>query len=149
MSVIAGSEVTELLQHLIAIRSETGNELAILIFCENYLQELGFETDRQYLSSDLNPERFNLLATRGHVDSYLMLYSHVDTVLAEPAWQQNPFELKTDGDQLIGLGTSDMKAGLAAILIAAKDSTAPLKIALGVDEEAWSLNRRVEIVYGQ
>lgn len=122
-----------LLRQLIQIPSLTGSEAALAIFCEDFLERHGFVTCRQ----PVDDSRFNLLAERGGKAS-LLLYAHLDTVAPAPGWHADPFVLRSEGDQLIGLGSSDMKGGLCAILAAAAASAAPLRIALGVDEEALS-----------
>src|SRR5712691_13135873 len=51
----------------------------------------------------------------------LCLTGHLDVVpLGARAWTRDPFEGETDGDKLYGRGSSDMKAGVAAILLAAR-----------------------------
>ncbi|HEY9842199.1 MAG TPA: M20/M25/M40 family metallo-hydrolase [Candidatus Obscuribacterales bacterium] len=127
-----------LLEKLVAIPSLTGSEAALACFCEAFLQRHGFACERQYLSGEPQSGRFNLLARRGEASEPLLLYAHLDTVAPDPAWEGDPFRLRAVGDRLVGLGASDMKGGLAVILAAAATSTAPLRIALGVDEEAWS-----------
>ena len=51
-----------------------------------------------------------------------MLTGHIDTVaLGVAPWTRDPFSGETDGDRLYGRGSSDMKAGVAAILLAARN----------------------------
>jgi len=51
----------------------------------------------------------------------LCLTGHLDVVpLGARAWSKDPFAGETDGDRLYGRGTSDMKAGVAAMLAAAR-----------------------------
>src|SRR5260221_11938531 len=46
---------------------------------------------------------------------------HIDTVaLGSRPWTKDPFAGEADGDRLYGRGVSDMKAGVAAILLAAR-----------------------------
>ena len=46
---------------------------------------------------------------------------HLDVVpLGTRAWSKDPFAGEADGDKLYGRGSSDMKAGVAAMLIAAR-----------------------------
>jgi acetylornithine deacetylase/succinyl-diaminopimelate desuccinylase-like protein len=66
----------------------------------------------------------------------------MDVVPANPErWSGNPFELRQEGDRLIGRGTADMKGALAAKLIAAEafltehDNTGEVILAFTVDEE--------------
>jgi succinyl-diaminopimelate desuccinylase len=52
----------------------------------------------------------------------LCLTGHIDTVaLGVSPWTRDPFAGETDGDRLYGRGSSDMKAGVAAMLLAARD----------------------------
>src|SRR5229473_5963 len=51
----------------------------------------------------------------------LCLTGHLDVVpLGVNAWTRDPFAGETQGDRLYGRGSSDMKAGVAAMLLAAK-----------------------------
>ena len=51
----------------------------------------------------------------------LCLTGHLDIVpLGARPWTKDPFRGETDGDKLYGRGSSDMKAGVAAILLAAR-----------------------------
>ena len=51
----------------------------------------------------------------------LCMTGHLDVVpLGTRRWSKDPFSGETDGDRLYGRGTSDMKAGVAAILVAAR-----------------------------
>ena len=51
----------------------------------------------------------------------LCLTGHLDVVpLGTRAWSKDPFAGETHGDQLFGRGSSDMKAGVAGILVAAR-----------------------------
>src|SRR3989475_2685000 len=52
----------------------------------------------------------------------LCLTGHLDVVpLGARAWTRDPFAGETQGDRLYGRGSSDMKAGVAAMLLAAKN----------------------------
>src|SRR5439155_1311263 len=52
----------------------------------------------------------------------LCLTGHLDVVpLGSNAWTRDPFAGETQGDRLYGRGSSDMKAGVAAMLLAAKN----------------------------
>src|SRR5919109_2210094 len=71
--------------------------------------------------------RTSLVARAGGSDKKapLCLTGHLDVVpLGARAWTKDPFAGETDGDRLYGRGASDMKAGVAAILLAAR-SVAP------------------------
>lgn len=63
----------------------------------------------------------------------LCLTGHIDTVaLGTAAWTRDPFAGETDGDRLYGRGSSDMKAGVAAILLAARNLAKKLSGTPGV-----------------
>ncbi len=54
-------------------------------------------------------------------DCRIGFIGHTDTVQSSKDWIYNPLELAEIGDKLIGLGTCDMKGGIAAILKAVMD----------------------------
>ena len=83
------------------------------------LEEWGFRVE-QY---EYEAGRTSLVARAGGNNSRapLCLTGHLDTVaLGTRPWSKDPFSGETDGDRLYGRGSSDMKAGVAAILLAAR-----------------------------
>jgi succinyl-diaminopimelate desuccinylase len=79
--------------------------------------------------------RTSVVARAGGSDAKapLCLTGHIDTVaLGSAAWTRDPFSGETDGDRLYGRGSSDMKAGVAAILLAARSVAAKLPGTPGV-----------------
>jgi succinyl-diaminopimelate desuccinylase len=67
--------------------------------------------------------RTSVIARAGGSDAKapLCLTGHLDVVpVGARAWTHDPFSGETDGDRLYGRGSSDMKAGVAAILLAAR-----------------------------
>jgi succinyl-diaminopimelate desuccinylase len=84
------------------------------------LEEWGFRVDYH----EYEDTRTSVIARAGGNDAKapLCLTGHLDVVpLGARAWIRNPFAGETDGDRLYGRGTSDMKAGIAAILLAARN----------------------------
>lgn len=122
-----------LLSKIVAIDSRYPNEGNLGAFLETYLKEIGFRTERVYISQN----RFNILATRGSSDNKILFYGHQDTVDITDInrWTSSPFKLLRKGDRLYGLGAYDMKGGITAFLDALKRSSAPAKVMLAVDEE--------------
>jgi succinyl-diaminopimelate desuccinylase len=79
--------------------------------------------------------RTSVVARAGGSDEKppLCLTGHIDTVaLGAAAWTRDPFAGETDGDRLYGRGSSDMKAGVAAILLAARNLAKKLSGTPGV-----------------
>ena len=109
------------------LRFETINPPGRERDCARYagalLQEWGFKVDYfEYADS-----RTSVVARAGGSERKLplCLTGHLDVVaLGSRAWTRDPFAGETDGDRLYGRGSSDMKAGVAAILLAAR-SVAP------------------------
>jgi succinyl-diaminopimelate desuccinylase len=83
------------------------------------LEEWGFRV--QY--HEYEPGRTSVVARAGGTDGKapICLTGHLDTVaLGANAWKKDAFGGETDGDKLYGRGSSDMKAGVAALLLAAR-----------------------------
>src|SRR5262249_33977557 len=83
------------------------------------LEEWGYRVDYH----EYEDARTSVIARAGGNDakSPLCLTGHLDVVpLGTRAWTRAPFSGETDGDRLYGRGTSDMKAGIAAMLLAAR-----------------------------
>jgi acetylornithine deacetylase len=132
-----------------------GSEGPILAYIEDYLRKDGWNVRRQCVQAGqklliegqtkLIPERYNLLAEKGDGPCSLLLFGHVDTVDVKAGWQTNPFEaseiIVNGRPRFTGLGTNDMKSGLAAILEGSRGIQPQgykLKLAFLVDEEFWS-----------
>jgi acetylornithine deacetylase/succinyl-diaminopimelate desuccinylase-like protein len=87
------------------------------------------------------PERPNLLATLdfGPGGRHLVLCGHLDTKPVGGArWRTDPFTATLDGDRLYGLGATDMKGAVAAMICAAERLDLPagrLSLLLVADEE--------------
>ena len=93
-------------------------EAEIARFVGGWLQQRGLEVD----ISEAEPGRPNVVArARGRGGGRtLLLYAHMDTVGVEG--MTDPLTPRVDGDRLYGRGAYDMKAGLAAIMVAAANA---------------------------
>ena len=84
-----------------------------------------------------------VIRARGRGDGgTLLLCGHTDTVNVEG--MEAPFELKVEGDRLYGRGAYDMKAGLAAALVACREASTldlagDVVVAAVADEEHGSI----------
>jgi succinyl-diaminopimelate desuccinylase len=95
------------------------------------LEEWGYKVDYY----EYEDTRTSVVARLGGSDAKapLCLTGHLDVVpLGARAWTKNPFAGETDGDRLYGRGSSDMKAGVAAILLAARSFAGKLAGTPGV-----------------
>ena len=124
--------VEKILDKLVGIDSIFPNEGRVGEFIEDYLQKRGFKTFREYLSEG----RFNLFGERGEGSKAILFYGHIDTVPAYGNWSADPMKLTDRGERLCGLGSSDMKGGIAAILDAvSRSERGRVKVLFCVDEE--------------
>jgi acetylornithine deacetylase/succinyl-diaminopimelate desuccinylase-like protein len=120
MAVISlRDEVTELLRELIRVDTTNppGNETAAAELLRAYLEASGVACE---LYAKV-PERANLVARipgRGDGPSLLLL-SHTDVVLADPAeWAADPFGGELRDGEVWGRGALDMKGQVAASAVA-------------------------------
>ena len=114
------ADVVELTRELVGIRTVNppGDEEKAASLLAARLEAAGFSV----ASYEFAPGRTSLVARlrRGDGPS-LCLTGHLDTVpLGRADWSVDPFSGETDGDRLFGRGTSDMKGGTAAIVVAAE-----------------------------
>lgn len=83
------------------------------------LEEWGFRVEYH----EYDEKRTSVIARAGGSEAKppLCLTGHIDVVpLGTRAWSKDPFSGETDGDRLYGRGASDMKSGVAAILLACR-----------------------------
>ena len=95
------------------------------------LQEWGYKVEYHEYAD----QRTSVIARGGGSDAKapLCLTGHLDVVsLGTRKWSHDPFSGETAGDKLYGRGSSDMKAGVAAILIAARSMAKKLSGTPGV-----------------
>lgn len=107
----------EILQKLIQIKSVNDHETDVA----DYIASLFASYPQAKVEKvPFAENRDNLVVTIGNPDGPMIgLSGHMDVVSAgdEAAWQHAPFAGEVVGDQLFGRGASDMKSGLAAIVI--------------------------------
>jgi succinyl-diaminopimelate desuccinylase len=118
---MSGPEAISLTRSL--LRFDTVNPPGRERDCARYagglLEEWGYRVDyHEYADS-----RTSVIARAGGSDAKapLCLTGHLDVVpVGARAWTHDPFSGESAGDRLYGRGASDMKAGVAAILLAAR-----------------------------
>lgn len=111
-------EKISILQEIVRINSVNGNEREVAEYLKQLLSRYGIEGKMVSYSDG----RDNLVASfeNGYQKKVLGLSGHMDVVSAgdESAWIYPPFAAEIHENRLYGRGTTDMKSGLAAMVIA-------------------------------
>jgi len=120
---MAKIDVISLTRKLISFNTVNppGNEMELAKYVGDLLAENGF--DVEYILFEKN--RLHLIADKGlSEDTPPVVFSgHLDTVpLGAKEWSVNPFAGETIDGKIYGRGSSDMKSGVAAIVVAAIES---------------------------
>ncbi|HZZ10619.1 MAG TPA: acetylornithine deacetylase [Paraburkholderia sp.] len=136
-----------LLERLIGFATVSrDSNLEMIAFIQQYLEELGVESELFY-----NAERTkaNLFATIGPRErGGVVLSGHTDVVPVDgQAWSVDPFRLTERDDRLYGRGTADMKGFIASVLAAVptfleSELHLPVHLAFSYDEEVGCLGVR-------
>ncbi|MDQ3514279.1 MAG: M20 family metallopeptidase [Chloroflexota bacterium] len=150
-STVDVEEAVSLTAHLVAHPSYSGDESAVQRAIAGWFTSHDIPVEIQPVDGD----RANVLARvdRGPGPT-LLLTGHADTVPAVEGWSSDPWTARREGDRLYGLGACDMKAGLAAAMLATRDLArrsdwrGTVLFASVVDEEAYSLGARALIAAG-
>ncbi len=103
-----GSYLERTLCDLVGIRSVTGEEAALSQYIYDALARAGVAVDRD--------AEGNVTAEVGRGPRLLVINGHMDTVPPVDGWASDPFSPRVEDGRVIGLGASDMKAGLACML---------------------------------
>lgn len=105
-----------ILKDIIAIDTQDKDEKKV----SDYLAQLFKEYEIDSQSIEVAPGRDNLIASFGEGDKVLGLTGHMDVVSIgeKDKWSHDPFDMHEEDGKLYGRGTSDMKSGLAALVIA-------------------------------
>lgn len=126
----------DLTKKLISIPSyvdNSTNEREIAEYVYQYLSNISWLTT---IKQNVENNRFNVIAYSS-LSPKLLLVGHLDTVQPSANWQTSPTQPIQKNNTIIGLGSSDMKSGLAAILssLPKKKPATELMILFYVDEE--------------
>ena len=133
--------VTSLARDLVAIDSRSFvSNLPVAERLEAALA--GFEVERLDYTDPAGVSKRALVAARG-APGGLAFFGHMDTV-PDTGWQSDPWSARVEGDMLHGLGSTDMKGPVAALVVAAH-ACADVTLLLTTDEETSKQGAR-EIV---
>lgn len=116
-------ETIALLQSLVRIASPYFQEDEITAFVYEWLEEQGLNPWYHEVSEPAitGYEGRDVLARLEGTDPdapTLLLNAHVDTVELVDAWEEDPLSGRIEGNRLYGQGAADMKAGVAAAMVA-------------------------------
>ena len=121
----------EILKNLISFNTiEDKENNKILNFIETYLKEYGFET--------IKKEKYLIMQLGTNVG--VSFIGHSDTVELTEGWKTDPFEMTMKNGRIYGLGSCDMKGGIAGFLgaiseIDSKKLKKGIKVYITYDEE--------------
>lgn len=123
-----------------------GEELATTRELARICAEFGLEVDE----SEVAEGRSNLTARLpGGGAPGLLVLGHTDVVPVGPGWTRDPFGAQVEDGRLYGRGSTDMKGGLAAALVAMRalsragvELRGPVQLVAAVDEEETGLGIR-------
>jgi len=141
-----------ILKELVAFDSQSGvSNKPIADYICSLLLAAGFQQNDILVTSNGPPgrEKENIIARKGVGPNALMLAGHTDTVSPEPKkeWKTDPLVLTQKNSQLYGLGSTDMKAFLAAAIVTAEMFSVeqllqPLVLVFTCDEEIGLLGAK-------
>lgn len=104
---------------MVRINSVNGHEVDLADYIAEELRQMGLEPHYSYFPEDedkkVRPSIWTALDS-GKPGKNLMLIGHIDTVSVANGWETDPFTPTEIDDKVYGLGSMDMKGGLAAIL---------------------------------
>ncbi len=118
MAKIEKNEAIEILKDFIQIKTVNENEEELALYIQKLFDKHGIESELVKYDTG----RYHILAEikQGDSDRIFGLSGHLDVVpVSHPeAWNYDPFGAEIEDGKMYGRGTSDMKSGLAALVIA-------------------------------
>ena len=145
-----GREAIALTKELIARQSVTPEDAGCQKLMMTRLGKLGFDCEPMNVA-----DTQNFWACRGSSGPTLVFAGHTDVVPTGPQerWSTPPFEATEIDDKLYGRGAADMKAGLAAMLVAVEafitrhpNHLGRIAFLITSDEEGPARNGTVKVV---
>jgi succinyl-diaminopimelate desuccinylase len=107
--------VVETTKDLIAIPSQTGKEHKLCDIVKGRLEECADEVLKVPVDG-CGPSLVAYHRTSRKDAPTIVLNGHLDTVGVAEGWLTDPYEPVVDGNRLFGLGSGDMKSGLAILI---------------------------------
>ncbi|HIY92585.1 ArgE/DapE family deacylase [Companilactobacillus sp. HBUAS56275] len=115
MKFFTEEQSLDVLKNLVAIKSDNDDELKVASYLKDLLAKYDIESEIKIIRGN----RANLVAEIGHGKPVLGISGHMDVVAAGNLddWDSDPYQLTEKDGQLYGRGATDMKSGLAALVI--------------------------------
>ncbi|EPE2274790.1 ArgE/DapE family deacylase [Enterococcus faecalis] len=109
-------EKLKILKDMVSIDTQDKNESEVADYISTLFSKYDIQTEKVNVSDN----RDNLLAYLGKGKKVLGVTGHMDVVSVGEVdlWSHDPFDMVEKDGKLYGRGTSDMKSGLAALVIA-------------------------------
>lgn len=115
--VMQEEQKLSILKDIIAIQSVNDHERDVAVYLKKLFDEANIKNDILPLGD--SKTRANLVAELGTGKPVLAISGHMDVVeVDDDLWDTDPFVLTEKDGNLYGRGATDMKAGLAAMVIA-------------------------------
>ena len=119
---VSKEKLITLLRQLVQIESPYFHEKDVMAFTKNWLNERGIPAEIHAFYEDQKTmfagENVVGIMDSGKPGPVIYLGGHLDTVSLCGGWTKPPFDGIVEGDYMYGVGTLDMKAGCAAIMLA-------------------------------
>ncbi len=133
--------VTALARDLVAVDSRSFvSNVAVADHVEAALA--GFEIERLDYTDPAGVAKRALVAARG-APGGLAFSGHMDTV-PDTGWREDPWSARVEGDVLRGLGSTDMKGPVAALIVAARELLS-VTLLITTDEETTKQGARAVV----
>jgi hypothetical protein len=116
LAALVPDEIVDLATALVRIPSYTTDETPVARFLDDFLRRAGLESRLQ----EVDPGRFQTLARLPGAGGgrSLMLNGHLDIDPIPGGWVRDPWTRTIEGDRFYGAGIFNMKAGVAAMVMA-------------------------------
>lgn len=127
-------KVEEILKQLVAFNTVGDEENdKIINWIGEFSSKAGFKTK---ILKNKKDNKASLAVSSGNFNKNgLIFLGHTDTVPAGDGWKTNPFKLTRKNNAFFGLGSADMKGGIAAMLAATNEI------------DLSKLNRGLELIF--
>ncbi len=105
------------LKELISIDSQNpgNNEREVCDYIAKKLKKIGFSKIKRI---EYKKKRSNIIASyKDECEGFSLAFNgHLDTKPAKGRWRSNPLKSRIEGDKIYGLGSADMKGGIASAI---------------------------------